>query len=61
MDGIRMSDTGEVDLELSEEEATAIRVALGYTLTEFSDDGCQVTRKIMGKLYNALGKLGVRV
>lgn len=61
MNGINMHDMDEVELELTHKEATAIRVALGYALSEFRNQGCQDTRKTMSHLYIALGKLGVKL
>jgi len=63
MDGIRDTTTGEVDLTLSAEEASAIKVAVVYTLFEImtSGKGREDVRAALAKINHALEALGVTI
>ncbi len=63
MDGFRIDTTGEVDLELSGDEAKAMKTAIVYTLFQMmaSVHHDNSTMASLVHLNDALEKLGVKV
>jgi len=62
MDGIRM-ETGECELEFTNEEARAMKTAIVYTLFEMMvhNKGDHNVKKTLSEINHALDELGVKV